>query len=100
MEEYLKLGHMEMIPESEYAKREAHYLPHHALLTECSITTKLRVFFDASSYSSTGYSFNDLLMVGQRVQKDLYPILLRFRTFIVAVCADVGKNVSSNQGIS
>ena len=91
MEEYHKLGHMELVPEPEYAKEEAYYLPHHAVLRECSSTTKLRVVFDASSKSSTGYSLNDLLMVGPRVQKDLYPILLRFRTFIVAVCADVEK---------
>ena len=91
MEVYLKLGHMELIPESEYAKKEAYYFPHHAVLREYSSTTKFRVVFDASSKSSTGYSLNDLLMIGSQVQNDLYPILLWFRTFVVAVCVDVEK---------
>ncbi|XP_054712934.1 uncharacterized protein LOC129222446 [Uloborus diversus] len=91
MKEYLELKHMEPVPETDYAKSEAYYIPHFPVLRESSTTTKLRVVFDASSKSSSGYSLNDLLMVGPRLQLELYPILLRFRTFPVAVCADVEK---------
>ncbi|GFT95539.1 DUF1758 domain-containing protein [Trichonephila clavipes] len=42
MQEYLTLGHMELVPKNDYAKREAYYLPHHAVLRDSS-TTKLRV---------------------------------------------------------
>ncbi|GFY76701.1 DUF1758 domain-containing protein, partial [Trichonephila inaurata madagascariensis] len=91
MEEYLTLGHMELVPKHDYAKRETYYLPHHAVLRDSSTTTKLRVVFDASAKSTTGYSLNDLLMVGPRVQRDVYPILLSFRTFQIAVCADLEK---------
>ncbi|GFY26310.1 DUF1758 domain-containing protein [Trichonephila clavipes] len=90
MQEYLTLGHMELVPKSDYAKREANYLPHHAVLRDSS-TTKLRVVFDASAKSTSGYSLNDILMVGPRVQRDVYPILLSFRTFQIAVCADLEK---------
>ncbi|GFT02234.1 DUF1758 domain-containing protein [Trichonephila clavipes] len=90
MQEYLTLGHMELVPKNDYAKREAYYLPHHAVLRDSS-TTKLRVVFDASAKSTSGYSLNDILMVGPRVQRDVYPILLSFRTFQIAVCADLEK---------
>ena len=91
MREYLTLGHMEPVPQEDYAKRNKYYLPHHAVLREASTTTKLRVVFDASSKSSSGYSLNDLLMVGPRLQPDLYPILLNFRLFKIAVHADLEK---------
>ncbi|GFS80422.1 integrase catalytic domain-containing protein [Trichonephila clavipes] len=90
MQEYLTLGHMELFPNNDYAKREAYYLPHHAVLRDSS-TTKLKVVFDASAKSTSGYSLNDILMVGPRVQRDVYPILLSFRTFQIAVCADLEK---------
>ncbi|GFW98255.1 integrase catalytic domain-containing protein [Trichonephila clavipes] len=90
IQEYLTLGHMELVPKNDYAKREAYYLPHHAVLRDSS-TTKLRVVFDASANSTSGYSLNDILMVGPRVQRDVYTILLSFRTFQIAVCADLEK---------
>ncbi|GFY28158.1 DUF1758 domain-containing protein [Trichonephila clavipes] len=90
MQEYLTLGHMELVPKNDYAKREAYYLPHHAVLRDSS-TTKLRVVFDASAKSTSGYSLNDILMVGPRVQRDVYPIRLSFRTFQISVCADLEK---------
>ncbi|GFW01830.1 integrase catalytic domain-containing protein [Trichonephila clavipes] len=37
------------------------------------------------------YLSNNLLMVGPRVQPELFPILIQFRIFSVAICADVEK---------
>ncbi|GFS48558.1 integrase catalytic domain-containing protein [Trichonephila clavipes] len=59
MQEYLTLGHMELVSKNDYAKREAYYLPHHAVLRDSSTTTKLRVVFDASAKSSSGISSED-----------------------------------------
>ncbi|GFW79241.1 DUF1758 domain-containing protein [Trichonephila clavipes] len=83
-------AYVELVPKNDYAKREAYYLPHHAVLRDSS-TTKLRVVFDASAKSTSEYSLNDILMVGPRVQRDVYPILLSFRKFQIAVCADLEK---------
>ena len=66
------------------------YLPHHFVLKDSS-TTKLRVVFDASAKTSSGVSLNDKLLVGPKLQDDLVPLLIRFRTHQVALCADVAK---------
>ncbi|GFU13553.1 integrase catalytic domain-containing protein [Trichonephila clavipes] len=91
IKEYLDLKHMELVPDSEINNIKSLYLPHHGVVRDTSCTTKLRVIFDASSKTSSGLSLNDLLMVGPRVQPELFPILIQFRIFSVAICADVEK---------
>ncbi|GFS96395.1 integrase catalytic domain-containing protein [Trichonephila clavipes] len=95
MKEYLDLKHMcvcvELVPDSEINNVKSSYLPYHGVVRDTSCTTKLRVVFDASSKTSFGLSLNDLLMVGPRVQPELFPILIQFRIFSVAICADVEK---------
>ncbi|XP_062541434.1 uncharacterized protein LOC134209466 [Armigeres subalbatus] len=54
--EYLELGHMRFVPPTEADPPQVHYLPHHAVLKEASTTTKVRVVFDGSAKTSTGYS--------------------------------------------
>jgi len=66
-----------------------YYIPHHAVLKNNSLTTKLRVVFDASCKTSTGVSLNECLLVGPTLQQDLFSILLRFRTFPYAITADI-----------
>ncbi|GFV49633.1 DUF1758 domain-containing protein [Trichonephila clavipes] len=93
MKEYLDIKHMcvEPVPDSEINNIKSLYLPHHGVVRDTSCTTKLRVVFDASSKTSSGLSLNDVLMVGPRVQPELLPILIQFRIFSVAICADVEK---------
>lgn len=44
LDEYEKLGHMEPLKEVEPENEgKAYYLPHHAVIKECSTLTKLRV---------------------------------------------------------
>lgn len=71
--------------------RPRYYLPHHCVIKERSLTTKLRVMFDASSKPTTGISLNDALMVGPVLQQDLFSILLRFRAFKYVITADIAK---------
>ncbi|GFU34633.1 integrase catalytic domain-containing protein [Trichonephila clavipes] len=91
IKEYLDLKHMELVLDSEINNIKSLYLPHHEVVRDTSCTTKLRVVFDVSSKTSSGLSLNDLLMVGPRVQPELFPILIQFRIFSVAICADVEK---------
>lgn len=67
------------------------YIPHHAVLKEDSITTKIRVVFDGSAKPSTGVALNETLMVGPEIQDDLFTILVRFRTHVYALTADIEK---------
>lgn len=91
MNEYISLGHMELVPEKEIERptMKACYLPHHAVIKDSSITTKLRVVFDGSSKSSNGKSLNDNLLKGPVLQQDLNSVLLRFRTKKFCFSADI-----------
>ncbi|XP_063827853.1 uncharacterized protein LOC135077244 [Ostrinia nubilalis] len=89
MSEYISLGHMS---ESIIDKNKINYfLPHHGVLREHSLTTKLRVVFNASAPTTSGMSLNNLQMVGPTVQDDLLSILIRFRLYRYVLSADVEK---------
>jgi len=66
-------------------------MPHHAVLKETSFTTKLRVVFIGSEKNSNGVSLNDILMIGPKVQDDLFDIVQRFRLHRIVMSADVVK---------
>ena len=93
MEEYLKLGHAELVPVADLQKPdyESFYLPMHVVLKESSTTTKVRAVFDASAKSSSGFSLNDTLLVGPTVHSSLVDVLLRFRHHRYALTTDVSK---------
>jgi hypothetical protein len=87
--EYAAFGHMKEVYEDSGSSM-GFYLPHHCVVKESS-TTKLRVVFDGSASSSSGVSFNQVLMVGPTIQPDLFSIILSFRTHVIAFSADIAK---------
>lgn len=89
MDEYLSLGHMTAVADN--IEGEHFYLPHHTVIRESSLTTKLHVVFDASAESSSGISLNDKLLVGPTIQQDLFSIICRFRMHKFVLTADVAK---------
>ena len=91
IQEYLDLNHARpCTPEElQLPASESYYLPMHGVFKSSSSTTKLRVVFDASA--PTTRSLNDTLAVGPMLHPTLDRILLRFRTFRVAVTGDIGK---------
>ncbi|XP_058840343.1 uncharacterized protein LOC131695821 [Topomyia yanbarensis] len=91
MQEYLQLGHMQLVKPEDTSCGIEYYLPHHPVVKESSTTTKVRVVFDGSAKTSTGFSLNDALCVGPVVQDDLLAIILRFRTYPIALVGDVAK---------
>lgn len=90
MNEYLALGHMRRVAESDPDKLRV-FLPHQAVINENSTTTKTRVVFDASSKDSKGVSLNDTLYKGPTIQADLFSIVMRFRCFKYVLTADIKK---------
>nr|CAI5828862.1 unnamed protein product [Callosobruchus analis] len=83
------MGHMSKVEQQSSAK--TYYMGHHGVYRDDSLTTALRVVFDASMPSSTGYSLNNLQMVGPTIQEDLVSILIRFRRHNFVVSADIAK---------
>jgi hypothetical protein len=93
MTEYEKLNHMTHINENEAIEVPGHmcYIPHHCVRNENSQTTKLRVVFDASTKTESGFSLNDVLQKGPAIQEELINILSRFRTHNFVLTADIKK---------
>ncbi|XP_018371002.1 PREDICTED: uncharacterized protein LOC108766304 [Trachymyrmex cornetzi] len=93
MGEYTQLNHMKEVNSHVMPSPSSpgFYLPHHAVQTGSGPTAKFRVVFDGSCKITTGLSLNDALMVGPTIQEDLFSILIRFRTFKIAVTADIAK---------
>ncbi|XP_037827102.1 uncharacterized protein LOC119615101 [Lucilia sericata] len=93
--EYEILGHMTKVcspitPEST-PNPKFYYLPHHAVIKPDSVTTKVRVVFNASSPSSNGLSLNSLLHVGPILQNDLTVLILKWRFYKYVFNADIQK---------
>ncbi|XP_055715552.1 uncharacterized protein LOC129809615 [Phlebotomus papatasi] len=91
MKEYEDLGHMRKLPGHYESDKPAVYLPHHPVMKLSSSSTPVRVVFDASARTSSGIALNDVLMVGPKIQDDIFCILLRFRQHPIAIKADIRK---------
>lgn len=97
MREYIMLGHMTkmeddvLLPNANQCGTVDYFMPHHGVLREGSLTTKLRVVFNASCPSSSGWSYNDCQLAGPTIQSDLFAILLRFRQYAYVLAADIEK---------
>ncbi|XP_041630638.1 uncharacterized protein [Drosophila kikkawai] len=93
MEDYLRRGHMELIPATAAGEDPAryNYLAHHAVFKPDSTTTRCRVVFDGSGNDSKGHSLNSRLHIGPPIQRDLLGVCLRFRQHRYVFCADIEK---------
>ncbi|XP_066592932.1 uncharacterized protein [Prorops nasuta] len=88
MQEYLDLGHMIEVSNTD---DDGYFMPHHAVIKNSSLTTKVRVVFDASAKVRTGKSLNETLMVGPTIQNSIFEHILRFRQFKYVLIADIEK---------
>ena len=75
IQELIDLGHLETVQPGEIKNSQNFYLPH-CVLKEDSTTTKLRVVFDASAETTSGFSLFDCLLVGPKHQDKLFDILV------------------------
>jgi len=77
---YAKLSHMEEIRNTEETNIKSHrvcYLPHHVVVKKSDPEGKIRVVFNASFYTKDGFSLNDILLPGSKLQSDLWLVLTR-----------------------
>ncbi|XP_018403165.1 PREDICTED: uncharacterized protein LOC108780075 [Cyphomyrmex costatus] len=92
MKDYEKSGHITKITAAELSEtEETYFIPHQAVIRPDSLTTKLRVVFDASAKTTLGTSLNDKLMPGPNLHNDLIKILLRFRMHQHVITADIAQ---------
>ena len=88
MEEVIKSGHAEKVPDHCTPQGKAWYLPHFGVYHP--MKQKLRVVFDAS-VKFLNRCLNDELLAGPDHINSLLGILLRFRTKHVALSCDIEK---------
>lgn len=86
MSEYESMGHMVKVPRIDESKPH-YYIPHHAVGKE----GKFRVVFNASNPTNSGTSFNDVQLVGGKLQNDLAVLVMRGRSHRIMLTADVIK---------
>ena len=81
LHEYTALGHAERVPSCDSFKHssEHFYLPMHGVVKNSSTATKLRVVFDASAKTTSGFSLNDQLLAGPSLYPNLSTIISKFR---------------------
>ncbi|XP_029162380.1 uncharacterized protein LOC114933964 [Nylanderia fulva] len=90
MHDYESLGHMNEVKSDQVASQEV-YLPHHPVIRDSSVTTRLRVVFNASSLTTNSTSLNNHLLTGPKLQADLSAVILRWRQFRYVYAADITK---------
>jgi hypothetical protein len=93
MNEYIHLGHMTLTGTIQNVIDDSStcFLPHHAVFKSDGNADKIRVVFDGSARTSTGVSLNETLDAGPKILNDIFPILIKFRTFKYAFSADICK---------
>ncbi|XP_059223988.1 uncharacterized protein LOC131997292 [Stomoxys calcitrans] len=94
LSEYLDLDHMEITTSTEICDNSrygSYYLPHHAVVKPERVSTKVRVVFNASKKTSSGFSLNDVLHTGPILQNDLMNVILRWRFFKYVFNGDIQK---------
>ena len=74
--EQLALGIIERVPETDYDKKGAFFLPHHPVIKTELDTTKIRVVFDGSSKEGNQkFCLNDQLLEGQNTIPNIFDVL-------------------------
>ena len=87
-------GMVEEVPDHQMkqsGEQPVFYMPHRPVVREESTSTKIRPVFDASAPSYNGVSLNNCMETGPALQPHLVDVLLRFRRWPIAVCADITK---------
>ncbi|XP_075167694.1 uncharacterized protein LOC142239814 [Haematobia irritans] len=93
LQEYVDMDHMEPCYsfETSAEKQFLFFLPHHAVIRPESKSTKLRIVFNGSKKTDSGFSLNDVLYAGPILQADLMQIVLRWRYYKYVFTGDIQK---------
>ncbi|KAJ8972049.1 hypothetical protein NQ317_001519 [Molorchus minor] len=86
MNDYIQQGHIVLKPKCDPSS-EGYYIPHHGV-SKVSSSTPLRIVFDAGMKTDRNVSLNDVLFTGEKLQGDLFIMLINFRLFRYAFTSD------------
>lgn len=89
--QYIISGHAEVVLGKELVDGHTYYMPHREVIREDSFTTRLRVVLDAFSHAKGERSLNSCLETGPNLNPDLLQVLLRFRSYLIPMTADIDK---------
>ena len=89
MDETIRRGDAERVPEEDIHKAPAWYIPHHGVYHPQK-PGKIRVVFDCSA-KYQGTSLNDHLLTGPELTNTLVGVLYRFRRGPVAIMCDIER---------
>ncbi|XP_065895895.1 uncharacterized protein [Dysidea avara] len=94
IQDQLERGIIERIPMQQTNKEKGsiHYMPHHPVIRKGRSTTKVRVVYDGSAkLKESGLSLNDCLQTGPNLIPRLFDVVVRFRSHLIALTADIEK---------
>ncbi|XP_075167743.1 uncharacterized protein LOC142239882 [Haematobia irritans] len=93
LQEYIDLEHMDLVKYNELPdeKQFSFFLPHHAVVKPDRKSTKVRVVFNGSKKTSSGYSLNNVLLQGPTLLADLTQIILGWRFYKYVFTGDIEK---------
>ena len=78
IEDQLENNMIEEVTDTEINKSSKEfYMPHRAVIRESAESTKLRIVYDASVKSGSGFSLNDYLQKSPPLQNKSWDILIR-----------------------
>jgi len=76
---YFDLQHMEVVTAIERKKARINYLPYYAVRKRTDPKGKIHVVFNASYRMANGWSLNDILLAGSKLQNELWMVLSSWR---------------------
>ncbi|GFW35260.1 integrase catalytic domain-containing protein [Trichonephila clavipes] len=92
LKEYESQGIIERVLETEKpTDRAVFYLPHQAVFRQESLTTKMRIVFDASSHEDGQPSLNDCIWSGGNLNPNIFHMIISFRLNTIAITADIER---------
>ncbi|GFU30057.1 integrase catalytic domain-containing protein [Trichonephila clavipes] len=92
LKEYESQGIIERVLETEKpTDRAVFYLPHQAVFRQESLTTKMRIVFDASSHEDGQSSLNDCIWSGGNLNPNIFHLIISFRLNTIAITADIER---------
>ena len=94
MQEYIEMGFVRPVTDEkamDATRTDVNYLPHRGVYDPSRVSTQMRVVFDGSAVTPSGYSLNQCLLPGPPLQTKILPILLRFRKRKIVLIGDISK---------